>query len=416
MNEADSLLRSQARAFRPDPQAVVRRTTPLLLLSVIGAVLFVLLIILLLSTRYKETQSVRGALESRGPTQKVTAPGSGRIVHWHVREGDRVLKGQRLVTISQALYDEEGNEISALLVNELEDKRGLVVKEIALLRERFDDDRRKLDRALDEDTRILKLLEQEYLLSDEQLTIGKRQLLALQTLMKNSDATSRLELDRQRATILDLRRQLFVAERRFQQEQARVTELQQQRESLTLQNELAMLPLHKQLIDLDQRISQTKRSDNYVLVAEQTGKITAIALAEGQPVRSNELLARIGNEANELEAVIYVPSRIAGKLTPGQEILLSFDAFDFHRYGRYTARIVHISEASLDPREALLPVPGLQEPGFRLVANLEQDHVSGPQVYPLQAGLLFTADFVLEELPLLYFIFKPVLELRGHIG
>ena len=56
------------------------------------------------------------------------------------------------------------------------------------------------------------------------------------------------------------------------------------------------------------------------------------------------------------------------------------------------------------------------EPVFRLRASIEQRYVSGSETYRLQPGLLFTADFVLEELPLLYFIFKPVLSLRGLVG
>ena len=410
------MLRPEARKFSPDSQSIVQRTAPLLLVSVVAAVLFLVLVWLLLTTRYKETEQARGVLYSSGPTQKVTAPDAGRIVRWHVNEGDQVQKGELLATISRTLYDEEGNEISQVLAADLRDKRDLVAGEITLLQDRFSIDQQRLGRSLTQNENILKLLQQELALSNEQLIIGERQLIALQTLMKKTSATSRVELDRQRTTNLELRRQNLTADRQLQQQKARVDELQQQLKSLNLQNELTLLPLRKQQVELEQRISHATRSDNFVIVAEQPGRITSIVLAEGQPVRPNELMAQIGSIGNGIEAVIYVPSRVAGKITSGQEILLRFDAFDFHRYGRFPARVVHISEASLDPREALLPVPGLNEPVFRLVADIEQHRVSGPEEYSLQAGLLFTADFILEELPLLYFIFKPVLDLRGLVG
>jgi membrane fusion protein len=151
------------------------------------------------------------------------------------------------------------------------------------------------------------------------------------------------------------------------------------------------------------------------VIAEQGGKLTAMAVPEGQSVGAGQVLASIGYIGGDVEAVVYVPSRVAGKLYEDQEILLSFDAFDFHQYGRYPARIKQISAASLDPREQLLPVPDVREPVFRLTAEVEQRYVQGPQLYPLQAGLLFTADFVIEELPLLHFVLKPVLTMRGLV-
>jgi len=416
MSTEQSLFRSAVRQQRLEPTAVVRRTTPILISSAVAAALFVALIVVLLTTRYKETEQARGILESRSPTQKIVSPASGRIVEWHVAEGDRVQAGQTLATISRSLYDDEGKLLSGIMVEELQEKRALIVDELALLSRQFEQESIQLGQMHSSSEQALQLLAGEKTLGAEQLLIAERQLSALQTLMKNSNATSRFEIERQQLQILQLRREQQGIERQFQQQMSEVENLDRQRDHLQLRQELDLLPLRKELVNLDQRIRQASRTDNFVVVAEQPGRISAIAIAAGQPVRAEQTLAQIGAANNDLIAVVYVPSSVAGKLSAGQEILLSFDAFDFHQYGRYSARVNTISAASVDPREQLLPVPGLNEPVFRLTATIDQHYVEGPDVYALQSGLLFNADFVLEELTLLQFIFKPVLSLRGRVA
>lgn len=416
MSQDEPLLRSRVCAPDGEASAVVQRSVPVILASLIAAILFITLVFLLFTTRYKETQQAKGILQSQGRSQQVTAPAPGRLVRWHVEEGDLVTSGQLLATLSRSVYDGSGARRSAVQARELQARLNLLGKEIELTNARFDAERSELQNLLDDELQALELIEEELDLSVERLAIGERQLRAFHTLQRNSSATSVAEVDRQKLSILELRRQKQVAHRLLQRQQSEVSLLQRQIAALALKGELALLPLRKQSLSLEQQINKASREETFVVVAEQTGTVTAIALHAGQPVGAGQLMARIGDQGDDIEAVVYVPSRVAGKLQPGQEVLISFDAFDFHQYGRYPARIKQISKASVDPREQLLPVPGIREPVFRLSATIEQRFVRGPETYPLQPGLLFTADFVLEELPLLYFIFKPVLSLRGLVG
>ncbi len=416
MSERDSLYRQQVLPVAQEAGSVLQRSLPLLLASLVAALLFITLAILLFTTRYKETEQARGVLESLGPTQEVTAPTSGRIAEWHVQEGDEVVRGQSLATLTRSVFDGNGVPLSRVLKEELQASHSLVSAEIAMTQKHFDDQQEQLRQHLRDKESSLQLLHSEWQLSMEQHEIGERQLAALRVLMHNSAATSRAEIDRQQLSLLGLQRQEQAAQRQLQEQQSEVATLQNQLATLALKGELALLPLRKQALLLEQEIRRAAREETFVVVAEQAGTLAAIAVSAGQSAGAGQLLARIEQQGGEVEAVVYVPSRVAGKLAPGQEVLLSFDAFDFHQYGRYPARIKHISKASIDPRTQILPVPGLNEPVFRLTATLEQSWVEGPASYTLQAGLFFTADFVLEELSLLHFIFKPVLALRGRIS
>ncbi len=85
-------------------------------------------------------------------------------------------------------------------------------------------------------------------------------------------------------------------------------------------------------------------------------------MEEGQAVSVNEPIFYLNPQHAELEAVLFVPSRAIGKITPGHDLLIKYDAFDHLEFGRYDAVVSEISQASLDPRLHLIPVVGLNDP------------------------------------------------------
>jgi membrane fusion protein len=144
--------------------------------------------------------------------------------------------------------------------------------------------------------------------------------------------------------------------------------------------------------------------------------VASIIVAAGDAVGSGQPLLYVQPARESLRGEVYVPSSIVGKLAPGQELLLRYDGFAVESYGRYGATISEISRASVDPREHLLPVGIRGEPVFRVVIQPAQHYVEGDDIYPLQPGLHFSADFVIAEMSLMEFIFRPVLKLQGKVA
>jgi membrane fusion protein len=163
-----------------------------------------------------------------------------------------------------------------------------------------------------------------------------------------------------------------------------------------------------EIVDLYQRTSIS-------IQAIESGVVASLAVEAGSSVSAGQVLLTILPNQQALQATIFVPSRLIGKIHTEQELLLEFDAFPISKFGYTPASVVMISTASLDPRETLLPVPGLNEPVFKVVAELEKHYVEGPETFRLVSGIQFSADFVMEDLSLLEFIFKPVLKLKGKI-
>ena len=72
-------------------------------------------------------------------------------------------------------------------------------------------------------------------------------------------------------------------------------------------------------------------------------------------------------------------------------------------------------KAILLPTEVDMPV-SLTEPVYQVNVQLDQQQIAayGEQV-PLQAGMLLSADIVLEQRSLLSWLFEPLFSLRGRL-
>lgn len=419
MPGVDSLLRSGSGSREPGSiqmARIVYQSPSMLLGALASALLFLALLVILVTTRYKETEQATGVLERGRPGQKVVAPVAARIVAWHVEEGEQVQAGQTLATLSRSVFDQQGSEFSSHVIASLEQQRRLLSEDLRLGQLQYQQQGLQRDAAAADLQQEIVLLTDDLALIDAQLEIGARQMQALHTVHVASAGISRREIDQQQLSQLALKRQRQEAVRLLARRQADLARLQEQADTAATSQDRDQVRLQRDLARLDQELVRSQQQDRIAVVAEQTGVVSAIRIGAGQPVRANQSLAQIQQPDSPLQAVIFVPSRVAGKLVPGQKLLLRFDAFDYHHFGRYGATITHIGRASIDPREQLLPVPAINEPVFRLTARLDQHYVEGPDIYPLQSGLAVTADFVLEDLSLLSFIFKPVLALRGKVG
>ena len=88
--------------------------------------------------------------------------------------------------------------------------------------------------------------------------------------------------------------------------------------------------------------------------------MTALTNQPGQSINAGQVLASlIPDHANKaetgsLEAHLYVPSRTAGFIQPGQEVLIRYAAFPYQKFGLHTATVIDVSGIPFAPTE--LPV------------------------------------------------------------
>jgi multidrug efflux pump subunit AcrA (membrane-fusion protein) len=418
MSQQPALFRQQVLLLQQQPSergTVITQSLSLKWFSLLAALLFLALLYLLLMTRYKETIQARGVLQAAGSIQTVTAPADLRLEEVLVTQGQQVSKGQALAILSRRLFDQQGRPYYWMEMRQLQQQRALLQDELRLSQQFKSAELQQLQAQLQARDQLLQALYRDQQLAREQLSLSQEQLDAMGALLEQA-SLSRADYRRQRLAHLNTTRQFNEQSRDIDQLKQEIIRLQVQLEALQLEKDLLRLKGEGQLEELAFRRERLLQQESLTLVAEQDGVVTGVTVAAGEALRANQPLMQIHEPGSGLQAVAYVPSSVVGKLVPGQELLLSFDAFSHMDYGRYPARIEAIGRFPIDPRQQLLPVPGVNEPVFRLTASLEQHYVEGPDIYPLQSGLLLSADFVSAELSLIGFILKPVLDLRGRLG
>lgn len=417
MSERKELFRPQAvahRSGRSYSSPIIFQHHILAHLAWLLAALLVCLLMVLGMANYKETEIALGILKPREGSQKIVAPVSAMVKEVVVRVGQSVEKGQILVALSTSVFDYAGRLSHRPQLQHLDAQRNLLLRQLDI--QQLIQDQKRL-RLLAEDESLLASMEsvdREAELLSLQLETSAGNLLSIAVLLDNGNL-SQSQYDQSYTSHLGLLRQQQEVEQHRQQLSRQLQDLSAQQVDSGLRFEQQKLQSLERRGQLDYEIDILDHQDRFTVVAENSGVVAAIAIEAGQPVGSGQLLLRINPVNPQLQAVIYVTSRVLGKLAPGQEVMLSYDAFDYRYYGRYGAVVSQISRASLDPREQLLPVPGIDEPVFEVLASLGQQYVEGPDIARLQSGMLLGADFITAEMSLVSFIFRPLLRLRGRI-
>ena len=111
----------------------------------------------------------------------------------------------------------------------------------------------------------------------------------------------------------------------------------------------------------------------------------------------------------KLEAELLTPSRAVGFIEPGQEVQLQLQAFPYQRFGVLRGIIKSISSTVLGPPRSPSPGLSIQEPVFRVRVALSRDIMEAyGKIYPLQPGMLLSADIVFDRRTLLQWLFDPL--------
>ena len=417
MTERSELFRSEAVRHKSDHTRSVPVFQQNRIMSIFVAFAMLMLLcslLLLVVIDYQETESARGVLQTSGGTLKVVAPRMAVASAIEVEEGEQVAKGQLLVVLSTAGFDGSGQHEHASRIQHYRSERIQLRKQqtLSVLQHEQKQGRNKAGIASLESS--LSSINKEAVILHRQLDLSEAANLALENLLQQS-AISRMQYDQSYHKHLDLLLRVQQMEQHQQQTKAALENERTQQQEFTLQLERDQLTLQMQLEEIDFQIEDLLSQESISVLAETSGIVAAIAIEPGQAVIPNQPLLYLHGIDKTLTAILYAPSRIAGKLAPGQSVLLSYDAFDYQHFGRYAATILTLDQASLDPREHLLPIGGLSEPVFRVVASLTQQYVEGPDIYRLQAGMQLSADFVIAEMSLLEFVFKPLLKLRARV-
>ncbi len=315
-----------------------------------------------------------------------TAP--GRITNIAVSEGQLVSAGDLLVNITT-----DHEQLAILQMQSLQ-------AEIALLGEAHArqvaiDSSRLLafGERLDSISKRRAVAKTEYELQQDQVALFERRLMRRQGLASTGNLAADV-LDQERSSLLQARaRRAAIGHAMLEYEQDIVAILRARAEAVNEADRENILH------DLQQRrlrhqVDKHQHLINQEIRASEDGIVARVNVRPGATVIAGEVLVKVYQPHQGLEAWMYLSSAKAGFLQTGQVVQLRLHAYPYQLFGTSTAVITSVSSVAIVPGEVKVPL-ALTGPVFEVRAKLNETDIKAlNKIWPLAPGISFQADLV----------------------
>lgn len=375
---------------------------------------FILLVItglglLLIFGTYAQRAQVRGIVAYSAGVARIMPPADAKVESVHVREGQRVKKGEAVITVSLTGGRDVGGEgITSQLVeldrqySELQRQKGLIGTLAGNETVSLQNQRTSMSQSL------ISLIRQERLMT-EQAKLSEAQLARSQRLIKQGAGT-KAELEERQATLLarKLDREALAERIISQREALQSVEAQIAARGIVADQSGSQLAERMALV-AEQR-ARLVRQDKLILSAPFGGTVGDLAAQPGLSVNTTTALAVVVPANSALEVQLFAPSSAVGFVKPGQTVRLMFDAFPFQKYGTGSGTVTWVS-AVPSVQSGLQVTETAREPVFRVRVRIDSV-AQGPafQAGRLRDGMTLSANLILEDRRLWEVFLDPILK------
>lgn len=363
---------------------------------------------------FSRKESVPGFLVPDAGLVNITAPMAGFVTRRPAREGMRVEAGAELAVIASARSNAQDRDVDAALIRRLDEReRGLrrqrAEEAVAAEMERAlaIANRTGLEREVETTSARLALERERAHLSERRLAellpvVALGHLPRAQFDQANDEHLARL------AGLRELERTLALLER-----QARASSHEAGAAESRLRARLA--DLDARLAALAQERVEIAARAEAVIRAPIAGRLTAVAVREGQQVMAGQSLFVVIPESGELHARLLVPTRSAGFVTVGQPVGLRFEAFPHQRFGMGSGQVSQVPTAVVGAGEPVGPLRA-SEPVYLVDVAITADTMQAyGREWPLRSGMLLEADLKVGRQRILDLVLDPIRSLRGRL-
>lgn len=405
------LFRKEAlhHALRGRLDGTVVLATPLSvkLLGLLAALIVGGIVIFASSASYARRETAPGWLTPDQGVVRAAALSGGQVEEITVQEGAALRRGDPIARLRLDQDTEDGasgDQILAALRAQTTAAQETAQAEIASLQAetvRLTASLAGLQRERDE-------VQDQIALQREQVALADDQIERAVQLSERGFLSGR-ELDDRRLRALSARQSLAALERTLATLDRQIGDTQSSIEAAPLQMEAAQARARSAEAALQERLSGQAARTRALVVAPTDARVAALPVRPGQTVGSGETIAVLVPDGGQLIAELYLPTRAAGFIQPGQEVQLRVEAFPHQRFGTARAVITSVSRTVLAPNEAAIPGLALQEPVFRVEAALDRAEIDAyGETIPLQPGLLVSADIIIDRRNLIEWLFDPL--------
>lgn len=380
-------------------------------IALIAALLF---IFFLAFAGFSRKETVKGYLYPDKGVIKSYSTNQGVVNKVFVSVGDHVKKGDALVEIITQTHSQSGQELNAVLIEQIH-------RQIALLDETLEG--LNVREALE-----AKEIQDDIASTEKNIGLGKENLwLATKKIQLLAEQIKRYEE-------LKNSNGLSIIEWQSKLEHNIVTKQEYKRVQLTqIEYEVQLRRLNSRQLSLPQKYANERRQikkeksqllatlnqaeSRFKRVVQSThdGTITSVTAVEGETLHAVRPLVILMPKGSNLIAELLLPTRSAGFIKKGDKALLRFDAFPYQRFGFLESEIFNVDKTLIDGADKSIPIE-LKEPVYRLQSYLKSQSVLGyGQSFQLKSGMLLEADIVLERRTILQWFLDPIYSMKGKL-
>lgn len=286
----------------------------------------------------------------------INAPNAGVLVRTYITEGQRVRAGEPLFELSTERQGSRG-ELTALIAQQLKSRTSSLETERRLRLAQNEERKTVLTQRLQSLNAEANQLAQETELIKRRLALAQQTLRKYETLQA-SGYFSAAQTQQQEEAVIDLSTRLANEGRTAAQ--LRATRLEVEGELAALATSLAtdLAQLQRAQASLEQEIAENNSRKSVLITAPQDGKLTTITYQAGQAINGGQTLATLipmrsdnADGATELEVHLYAPSRTAGFVARGQNVLIRYQAFPYQKFGLQKGIVIDVSATPFAPNE-----------------------------------------------------------------
>jgi membrane fusion protein len=342
------------------------------------------------------------------------------VAERRVREGQAVKAGDVLFVLKSERSTAGTGNVEKAVASLLQMRRDSFSDEQEQLRLQANQRMQAAERRAEDFKADIKRIEEQMVLQQRRISLAE-EALQRYTDLQASKFVSAVQVQEKQVDVLDqqqrladLRRAKAASERELATAQATLRDLQLQARRDQQAGERSMAAL-------EQDLTENEARREIVVRAPQDGTVTAITAEPGQWASGNQALAFILPAGSELEAELYAPSRSAGFVRPGMDVLLRYQAYSYQKFGQARGRVREVSSTAMRPEE--LPLPGAtlsagaaSEPLYRVRVKLDRQTVRAYGVeQALKSGMVLDASVLLEQRRLYEWVLEPLYTISGRL-
>lgn len=419
------------RLFRPEAIAhktqrlhgavVLTRTWSYPALTVFFCCIIAALIAFACLAGFTRKEAVSGIVVPENGVIRLAAPHSGIVTKVYAAEGQPVRTGDPVFILSTERTSQQGNTQAA--VNDA------LAARIRHLRAELEQHGQQSTNKHQEIAQRLASLNASLNQLDSELALQRRKTQIVRELAGNlgelarEGSVSQNAASQKAAESIEQESRLAALESQRLALQRDIAALTALRSDLPLQSGREASQLQRGIEELKQEATENEARRELVIRAEQSGKVGGIVVEPGQSVSAEQRLGNLLPDGGALEAELYVPTRAAGFVSLGTEVLLRYDAFPYQKFGQFHGEVREVSATTVSltelQRAGIVPPQlssgGTAEPVYKVRVKLDEQAVRAlGRLHALKPGMQLSASLVLERRTLVEWVLEPLMGMRAH--